>query len=223
MCDDNGDPFIAMLHNVLLAPDLCNKLFSIFMLMNSGHNCLVHKGFCTVYFGAKEKNAVTLPHIAQRKHSFWEEIKEMWKTKKLPSRNKIALELLYQRLGHRYTRSLLVGDTANVWEDIELGIYPDPFCTSCQISSMNKKARSKNPLNPKSPFKWVFIDIIQPTAPESLTSDTTFSNFLLIFYAYSKIPKLYGMKIFTTEEVMDKLDMFQPRFGKIEHFEWWYL
>ena len=66
-------------------------------------------------------------------------IKEMSKTKKLPSRKKIALEILHQRLGHRYTISLLAGDTANFWEDIELRIYPEPFCTSCQISSMNKK------------------------------------------------------------------------------------
>ena len=29
------------------------------------------------------------------------------------------------------------------------------------------------------------------------------------------------MEIITTEEVMDKLDMFQSRFGKIEEFEWW--
>ena len=44
-----------------------------------------------VYVKAKEKNAVTLPHIAQKNNVFWGEIKEMSKTKKLPSRNKIAL------------------------------------------------------------------------------------------------------------------------------------
>ena len=71
MCDNNGDPFIATLHNVLLAADLCNRLFSIITLMNLEHTCLFHKGFFTVYFGAKEKNAVTLPHSAQRKHVFW--------------------------------------------------------------------------------------------------------------------------------------------------------
>ena len=60
MCDDNGKTFIATLHNILLEPDLCDSLFSIITLMNSGHNCLFHKGFCTVYFGAREKNAVTL-------------------------------------------------------------------------------------------------------------------------------------------------------------------
>ena len=29
------------------------------------------------------------------------------------------------------------------------------------------------------------------------------------------------MDIITTEEVMDKLDMFKSRFGKIDEFGWW--
>ena len=78
----------------------------------------------------------------------------MSKTNNLPSRNKIALESLHQILGHRSTISFLAGDTANILEDIELRIDTDPFCTSCQIYSMNKKARSKNSLKPKAPFKW---------------------------------------------------------------------
>ena len=195
MCDNNGDSFIATLHNVLLTPYLCDRLFSIIALMNLVHTFLFYKGFCMVYFGAKDKNAVTLPHSAQRKHAFWGEIKEMSKTKKLPSRKKIALELLHQILCHRSTRSLLAKDNDNVWEDIYIRIDPDPFCTSYQISSMNKKARSKISLNPKSPFKWVFINIIPSTAPKSLTGDTTFSNDLLIVDAYSKIKKLYGMEL----------------------------
>ena len=48
LCDDNGDTFIATFHNVLLAPDLCNRLFSIITLMNSGHTCLFQKRFCTL-------------------------------------------------------------------------------------------------------------------------------------------------------------------------------
>ena len=91
MCNDHGYPFIATLDNVLLAPDLCDRLFSIITLLNSGHNCLFHKGFFTVYFGAKEKNAVTLQQSAQRKHVFLGEIKEISKTKKIPARKKIAL------------------------------------------------------------------------------------------------------------------------------------
>ena len=86
---------------------------------------------------------------------------------------------------------------------------------------MNKKAGSKIPLKPKAPFKWVFMDITPSTALRSLTSDTPFSNYLLIFDAYSKIPKHRGMEKITTEEVMDKLEMFQSRFGKIDRFGWW--
>ena len=55
MCDDNGKPFIATLHNVLLAPYLCDRLFSVIKLMNAEHNCLFRRGFFTIYFGAKEK------------------------------------------------------------------------------------------------------------------------------------------------------------------------
>ena len=88
---------------------------------------------------------------------------------------------------------MLAGDTPNVWEDVELIIDPDPFCTLCQISSMNKKARSKMPLKPEAPFKWVFMDIIPSIAPKLLTSDRNCSNFHLIVDAYSKNLKLYGM------------------------------
>ena len=58
------------------------------------------------------------------------------------------------------------------------------------------------------------MDIIPSTEPRSLTSETTFSNYILIEDAYSKIIKLYGMKKITTEEVMDNMDMLQSRFGK---------
>ena len=68
------------------------------------------------------------------------------------------------------------GYNAIFLEDIELRIDLDPLCTSCHISSMNKKAGSKIPLNIKAPFKWVYMDIIPSTAPKHLTSDTKFSN-----------------------------------------------
>ena len=125
MCDDNGKKFVAILYSVLLAPYLCDRLFLIITLMNAVYTCLFHKGFCTVYFRAKEDNAVILPHSAHRKHAFVGKIQGV--SKKNPARKKIALELLHQRLGHRSTRPLLAGDTDNIWEDIELIIYPDPF------------------------------------------------------------------------------------------------
>ena len=70
MCNNNGKPFIAILHNVLLSLDLCDSLFLIIMLMNSLHTFLFRKCFSIVYFRVKEKNAVTLPHSAQRNMHF---------------------------------------------------------------------------------------------------------------------------------------------------------
>ena len=65
------------------------------------------------------------------------------------------------------------------------------------------------------------MDIIPSTAPKILTNDTTFSHYLLSVDAYSKIPKLYGMENIATAKVMEKLDMFQSRFGQIDQVGWW--
>ena len=42
MRDENGKPFIAILNKVLLSPDLCDRLFSIILLMNLVHTCIFH-------------------------------------------------------------------------------------------------------------------------------------------------------------------------------------
>ena len=49
-----GKSFIVTFHKVLLSTDLCNRLFSIIILINLVHTCLFHKGFCMVYFGDKK-------------------------------------------------------------------------------------------------------------------------------------------------------------------------
>ena len=68
-------------------------------------------------------------------------------------------------------------------QDIELRIDPDTFCTSYQIYSMNKKARSKIYLS-QGDLSNGFSDIIPATPPKYLTIKTTFSNYLLIVDAY---------------------------------------
>ena len=126
-----------------------------------------------------------------------------------------------QKLGRRSTRLLLDGYTELFWQDIELRVDPDTFCTSYQISTINKEARSKTPPKANTPFKWVFMDIIPATSSKKLTKDTNFSNYLLIVDAYSNIPKCYGMENIITKEVMDKPDMFLAIFGTVDEFGWW--
>ena len=71
-----------------------------------------------------------------------------------------------------------------------------------------------------TPFRWLFMEIIPATYFKSLIKDTTFSNHLLIVDSYSNITKIYGMENISTEEVIDKLDMFQARFGKVDECGW---
>ena len=154
MCDNNGYPFIATLYNVLFVPDICNRVFSIITLINLGHNCLFHKGVCTLYFDNREKMRLLYHIVHMRNMHFWGKIKQMYRSKKIGRRKKFALELLNNRLGNRSTRSLMEGDNVIFCQDIEPRIDQDPFCTSCETSSTNRKARSKNPLKPKAHFKW---------------------------------------------------------------------
>ena len=95
--------------------------------------------------------------------------------RKIPKK-KGSMELLHQRLGHIYTRSLLAVNTEKVYQDIDIKADPDPFCTSCQIYTINEKAISKKPLKSRTPFRWVFMYITLYTSPKFLTKDTTFSN-----------------------------------------------
>ena len=55
---------------------------------------------------------MTLPHIVQRKHSFFVKIKEKSKSQKQIPKMKVFLGLLQQRLGNMFTRSLSAGDTS---------------------------------------------------------------------------------------------------------------
>ena len=66
--------------------------------------------------------------------------KEKAKPQKQIPKKKVYLGLLHQILRHRSTSSLLDGDTANVWQDIDIRVDPDPFCTPYQISTINKKS-----------------------------------------------------------------------------------
>ena len=193
--------------------------------MNPGHTCLLYGYIYVVLFSANQQNMVTLLHSPHRKYAFLVKTTEKSKPKTTFHKKRVSLELLHQILGHRSKMSLLDWDTANVCQDTEIRVDPDPFCISCKISTIKKQPRSKIPLNPKTPFNWVFLDIISDLSSKRLTKETTFTHDLLIVDAYSKLPRLYGMETITTgtEEVMEKLNIFQARFGKVDEFGWWYL
>ena len=65
------------------------------------------------------------------------------------------------------------------------------------------------------------MGIIPSKYSKSQTRHTNFDNYLLIVDAYYNIPKLYVTENITTEEVMEKQDIFQKIFGKVDEFGWW--
>ena len=94
ICDDNEGTFIVTLHNVFLAPDLYDRIFSINPFMSSGHTCSFHKGFCTMYFANKEKNSVDLPHSAKRKYELFGGGGGVVKTKKISTNKEICFVII---------------------------------------------------------------------------------------------------------------------------------
>ena len=72
-------------------------------------------------------NEVTPPYIYH---------KSKVKVKKKNPKRIVSLEFLHQSLGHKYRISLLAEDTANVWQDIDLIIYPERLFTSYQIPTI---------------------------------------------------------------------------------------
>ena len=77
-------------------------------------------------------------------------MKENPKSQKKTPKRKVSLELFHHGLGNRSTRSILDGDTENAWQDIELRVHHDSYCTLCQIYTRNKKDRSKLLINTKT-------------------------------------------------------------------------
>ena len=67
------------------------------------------------------------------------------------------------------------------------------------------------------------MEITPDLSSKILTRETSFDTYLLIVDVYYKLPRLHGMENITTEEVMDKIDIFQSRFGKLDKFGWWKL
>ena len=87
--------------------------------------------------------------------------------------------------------------------------------------SNEQKGQIQKFVETKGTFQVGFMDIIPATTRNIFTSENNLLNYILIVDAYSKIPQLYGMDRIHTEKVMDKLDTFQSRFGKIGEFGWW--
>ena len=74
MCNDKGYNIITTFHNILLAQDLCNRLFSIIRLLNSGHTLFILQKVLHSVLWKQGENVVSLLQSALRKHECLGEI-----------------------------------------------------------------------------------------------------------------------------------------------------
>ena len=63
---------------------------------------------CTVYFGAKDKNVVTLAHSAQRKHAFWRENKGNIKNKEITIQKENCFKIVTSKISSQINQ-IVVG------------------------------------------------------------------------------------------------------------------
>ena len=116
---------------------------------------------------------------------------------------------------------MLAADAAEMWKDVEVKLSPDPFCTSCKIATITKRNRSKVPMGADRPLARVFMDIIPAPHKFSFDPNCDFSHYLLIVDTYSRIPRFGGLNDLHSEAVMDKIEEFVARYGKVNEFGWW--
>ncbi|MGH7973946.1 MAG: hypothetical protein ACREBR_00370 [bacterium] len=114
-------------------------------------------------------------------------------------------------------KTLMAADAAEVWNDVTLDVAPETDCQTCTITTARAKGRSRRPMTSvDKPFVFVFLDIIPNAASLSLTPRTYFSHYLLCVCRYSRQPYMHGMQHLTTQGVLEGLQAFAVRFGRID-------
>ena len=111
-------------------------------------------------------------------------------------------------------------NTANVWKDIEIRKIQTLLHTMSDIFNEQKGYIQKY-IKSKFTFQVDFYGYHSINSTKTFDKQDYLHNYLLTVDAYTKIPKLYGKEIITTEKVMYKLYMFQSIFGKIDGFGCW--
>ncbi|MGH7955157.1 MAG: hypothetical protein ACREOZ_04270, partial [Gloeomargaritales cyanobacterium] len=111
----------------------------------------------------------------------------------------------------------MAADSGDVWEDITIALTPEKDCQTCQITMSRAKNRSRRPMtDADKPMVFVFLDLIPNPASTSITPRTYFSHYLLCVCRYSRQPFLHGLSGLTTQDVLEGIQAFAIRYGKID-------
>ncbi|MGH7974583.1 MAG: hypothetical protein ACREBR_03575 [bacterium] len=124
---------------------------------------------------------------------------------------------------HNNMKTLMAADAAEVWNNIKLEMDPETDCKTCIIITARAKGRSRRPMTAADkPFTFDFLYIMPNAASQSLTPRTFFSHYLLCVRRYSRHPYMHGMRHRTTQDILEGLQAFAVRFGRIDEVGYLY-
>ena len=139
---------------------------------------------------------------------------------KLPRRCGTNLEVLHQRLGHRAITTILAASNNKIWGDQYAIAGSDQYCTSCKIACIRSNKKKNGPMtSAKGPKHRVFVDIIPNASQFGVTSGSIFPYFLLVVDQYSRFVWVEGMSNKSTASVIEALEKFTARYGRIKHMD----
>ena len=84
---------------------------------------------------------------------------------------------------------------------------PEKFCDSCQFVTTRSNNHCKiPPSNPLEPGHTVYMDLLPPISPISLTPATTFKCYLWKNDRYSRYAFIYGLQDYSDESVITDIN-----------------
>eukprot|EP00957_Ditylum_brightwellii_P067968 5160447-Ditylum_brightwellii.AAC.1 len=112
-------------------------------------------------------------------------------------------------MGHRSFRPLMAGSLHQVWSDYKLAPKTNEFYEGCKIATSRSATRQHiGTPAPKTPFKFMYGDIIHSPIKQGLSISSKFPCSLLLVCAYTKYSWLHGMKDFSSDSVIERFKMF---------------
>ena len=141
------------------------------------------------------------------------------KSKPVFSKKRISSELLHDRLGHRFVKTIMAASEHGVWADVVAELTRDADCVDCKIATIRASDRCKHVHTASDRFgEMVFLDIQQAKAGGGLTPDSSLPYYLFVVDAYARYCKLYGLRDKSTEEVISAIKKFIAHHGLITQF-----
>ena len=86
---------------------------------------------------------------------------------------------------------------------------PEKFCDPYQVVTTRSNNHCKiPPSNPLEPGHTVYMDLLPPISPISLTPATTFKCYLWLVDRYSRYAYIYGLQDYSSDSVITAINQF---------------